>query len=332
MATATQSNEIEPQPQKIEHVINGASKDAEVSEPSKLNVDDADSQNKQKEHDEAAAKQVEAKKSADDAEDSKPNDNGSPQAVDGEQKDKKKGDSKPAKKPAGGYDQTPIPQLQTGYTIKITIHNAQNLPMADINSLSSDPYVISQIYTSNITRHKEDPPLKMRTFTVRRNVNPEWNAEWIVANVPASGFKMKCRIYDEDPADHDDRLGNAHIYVPSLDEHWTGIHEKSFKVKKRMGSKRAYLAQALATGIRMRKHMDGHLVLSIEMLGRTESEHGGRVYTVGPMWWTRHYSPLLGRFLGRKTPGASKEAEEDEAEGKPKSERYKYVFTSRTTV
>jgi hypothetical protein len=165
----------------------------------------------------------------------------------------------------------------------------------------------------------------MRTFTVRRNINPEWNAEWIVANIPASGFKMKCRIYDEDPADHDDRLGNAHVHVGALNENWPGIREQTFKVKKRMGSKRAYLFQALATGVRMRKHMDGHLVLSIEMLGRTETEHGGRLYTVGPMWWTRHYSPMLGRFLGKKTPGASKEAEEDELENKPKAERYKYV-------
>ncbi|KAF2665938.1 hypothetical protein BT63DRAFT_427727 [Microthyrium microscopicum] len=230
-------------------------------------------------------------------------------------------------KPAGGYDATPIPRMPPGYTLKFTIHRAENLPMADINSLSSDPYVISQIYTHNPTRHKEDPAMRMRTFTIRRNTDPEWNAEWIVANVPASGFKLKCRIYDEDPADHDDRLGNAEIEVHHLDEAWKGITNQDLKIKKRTGSKRAYLVQALATGVRKRKHMDGHLFVSIENLGRTESEHGSRLYTVGPMWFTRHYSPLLGRITGRKTPGqntATEEAEEADDSSKTKAQKYNF--------
>jgi hypothetical protein len=295
-----------------------------VEEPQNLDTDgnaaDKYQEDLQEEHDAAVKKMTDEKDAAaadiKEAKDAA-NNNGTPSAP----ADK---DTKVSKKPKGGFDATPIPGAPSGYTIKITIHRAQNLPMADLNSLSSDPFVVTQMYTTNITRHKEDPPLRMRTFTVRRDVNPEWDAEWVVANVPATGFKLKCRIYDEDPADHDDRLGNAHILVPSLDENWQGIQEQSFKVKKRMGSKRAYLVQALATGVRIRKHMDGHLVLSIKMLGKTESEDGGRVYTVGPMWWTRHYSPLLGRFLGRKTPGKQGE-DGDEEPGKPKTERYKYI-------
>jgi C2 domain len=229
--------------------------------------------------------------------------------------------SKDEKQPPGGFSAAKIPPAPPGYTIKITIHRAENLPMADINSLSSDPYVDSQLYTSLPTRHKDDPPLTMRTFTIRRCVNPEWRAEWIVANVPANGFRLKCRLYDEDPGDHDDRLGNAHVEVPSLSETWEGFTERSFKIKKRMGSKRAYLAQALAAGTKLRKSMSGHLILSIQMLGKTESSHGGRVYTVGPMFWTKHYSPVLGRIVGKKTPG--KESNKDEEEDKVKTERYK---------
>jgi hypothetical protein len=231
--------------------------------------------------------------------------------------------------PPGGYDATPIPNMPPGYTLQITIHRAKNLPMADINTLSSDPYVITQMYTYNLTRHKEDPTLKMRTFTVRKEVDPEWNARWVVANVPTSGFRLKCRIYDEDPADHDDRLGNAHINIPHLDDNWKGFKEKDFKIKKRMGSKRAYAVQAVAAAIGKRHSMDGHLIVSIENMGRTESDHGGRVYTVGPSFWIKHYSPLLGRAMGQKTPGnKSKEeniegelAEEDQE--KPKTQRYK---------
>jgi C2 domain len=326
MATITQSPDavVIDKPDKP-----AATNGAKVEEPKNLDTDgnaaDKSQEELQVEHDAVAKEETDEKDAA--AKETKDamnvaNSNGTPSSPADKQ-------TQGSKKPKGGFDATPIPGAPSGYTIKITIHRAQNLPMADLNSLSSDPYVITQMYTPNITRHKEDPPLRMRTFTVRRDVNPEWNAEWIVGNVPASGFKLKCRIYDEDPADHDDRLGNAHILVPSLDESWQGIQEQSFKVKKRMGSKRAYLVQALATGVRIRKHMDGHLVLSIKMLGKTESEHGGRVYTVGPMWWTRHYSPLLGRFVGRKTPGKQGE-DGDEEPGKPKAERYKYVALSPT--
>lgn len=223
-----------------------------------------------------------------------------------------KDDESKEKQPAGGFDQTPLPSAPPGYTIKITFHRATNLPMADVNSLSSDPYIIAQLDTDLPTRHKEDPPLRKRTPTIRRSTDPEWNTDWIIANVPASGFKLKARIYDEDPATHDDRLGNAHLHVPSLDEHWAGMDNQAFKVQKRSGSKRAYFVRIFATCIGTAKHMNGLLYISIKMLGRTEDEHGGRVYTVGPNWFVRHYSPLLGRVTGTKdadserTPDAAK--------------------------
>lgn len=225
------------------------------------------------------------------------------------------------KQPEGGFDGTPIPHAPPGYDIKITFHRAMNLPMADINSFSSDPYVVAQMYTGLPTRHKEDPPLTYRTPTIRRNTDPEWNQEWIVANVPASGFRLKCRLYDEDPADHDDRLGNVVIVVPSLSESWEGINNQSYKIKKRMGSKRAYLMRAIAVCIKTAHDMHGLLYVSIEMLGRTDTDEGGRAYTIGPMWWTKHFSPLLGRIAGRKTPGEDSEGKQSDK----KADRYKYV-------
>jgi hypothetical protein len=169
----------------------------------------------------------------------------------------------------------------------------------------------------------------MRTFTHRRTTDPVWNADWVVANIPASGFRLKCRLYDEDPGDHDDKLGDVEIEVNSLSEKWEGFTEREFRIKKRHGSKRAYMVQAIATGIRKRHRMTGTLVLSIKMLGRTRSSHGGRAYTMGPIWWTRHYSPLLGRLVHRKTP--TDEAEDSETMPKQngkrnsgsKTERYK---------
>ena len=233
-----------------------------------------------------------------------------------------KGDRHESKDPPGGYDDTPVPKAPPGYTLKITFHRATNLPMADIGTFSSDPYIVATLSTGLAMRHKEDPPLRLRTPTVRRDTEPEWNTEWIVANVPASGFRLKCRIYDEDPADHDDRLGNVTIDVQGLDDGWPGIQEAGYKIKKRMASKRAYIMRGLAVALHKTKHMDGNLFVSVENLGKTKDEDGGRCYTVGPMWYTKHYSPMLGRLAGRKTPN---EDESPRCTGKKrKAERYNF--------
>lgn len=204
--------------------------------------------------------------------------------------------------PPGGYDSTPIPHQPGGYTVKITIHRATNLPMADINSLSSDPYVLAECKTDGPMRHKEDPPLQFRTPTIRRNTDPEWNSEWIVANAPAGGFKLKLRVYDEDPANKDDRLGNVHIHVPAL-QGWGGMQQQRHHIEKKSGSKRAYVVRAVATCFRVAKHMHGDIFISMEVLEKTpEDGQNGRMYTLGPQWWTRHYSPLLGRIANTHDP------------------------------
>ena len=205
--------------------------------------------------------------------------------------------------PAGGFDDTTIPRAPPGFNVKITFHRASKLPMADINSMSSDPYVLATLNTSLSTRHKQDPPMIFRTPTIRRTCDPEWNSEWIVANVPANGFALKARIYDEDPADHDDRLGNVHVHVDSLSENFGGIREQSYKIRKRMGSKRAYLIRGCAAMFNRGLHMSGELVVSVEVLGKTDTDNGGRVYTVGPCNWSQHFSPMIGRLAGTREPG-----------------------------
>lgn len=243
-------------------------------------------------------------------------------------KDDKKEDKKPEEQPAGGYDSTPIPKLPPGWTIKITFHRATNLPMADINSFSSDPYVLAQINSSLPQRHKEDPEFRLRTPTIRRNTNPEWNTEWIIANVPSSGFKLKARVYDEDPADHDDRLGNVHVHVGQLSEGWAGIQNEPYSIMKRSGSKRAYLLRAFAVCFGKIKHMSGDLYISIELLGRTKDDNGGRMYTIGPCWYTRHYSPMLGRIANRKDPDAkdnnARSGSDTPSQKQKKAERYNF--------
>jgi C2 domain len=221
------------------------------------------------------------------------------------------------KDPPGGYDATPLPHAPPGYTLKITFHRADNLPFADLKTLSSDPYMLAVLKTGLPQRHKSDPDLRIRIPTIHRNTNPVWNTEWVVANVPASGFFLKCRLFDEDPADHDDRLGNVHVRVDSIGDHWEGFREQKFKIKKRVGSKRAYLFRSCAALLSRDIEMSGDVVISVENLGRTQDEEGGRAYTIGPLAWSRHYSPLIGRLTGTKNRGGNKN-------GKPDVERYKY--------
>ncbi|EXJ96324.1 hypothetical protein A1O1_01450 [Capronia coronata CBS 617.96] len=204
------------------------------------------------------------------------------------------------KGPPGGFDPTPLPSVPPGYTLRITFHKAENLPFADLKTLSSDPYILAILQTDVPKRHKQDPDVQWRTPTIHRNTNPEWNTEWIVANVPKSGFFLKCRLYDEDPSDHDDRLGNAHIVVHHIDDNWKGMSHERFNLKKRMGSKRAYTLRGAAALVSRRVKMGGHLIVSVENLGRTKAESGGHVYTVGPLAWSRHFSPLIGRLVGIK--------------------------------
>jgi hypothetical protein len=224
---------------------------------------------------------------------------------------------KSSKGPPGGYDATPVPDAPPGYTIKITFHRASNLPYADFGNFSADPYLIAVLKTSLAKRHKEDPYLKIRTPTVHRNTNPEWNAEWIVANVPASGFYLKCRLYDEDPADHDDRLGNVHINVGRISDEYKGFKEQEYELKKRVGSKRAYTFRGCAALFSKSVKFSGSMVVSVENLGRTQDSNGGRSYTVGPLAWSQHYSPLIGRLTGIKEHDESKD-------GKPGVERYNF--------
>ena len=208
------------------------------------------------------------------------------------------------KTPAGGFDDSPIPRVPAGFTVKFTFHRAHSLPFADLNTLSSDPYVMAELQTDLPTRHKQDPPMRWRTPTIRRCVDPVWDSEWIVANVPASGFALKARLYDEDPGDHDDRLGNAHVHVDRLSEDFTPIKEQAYTIKKRMGSKRAYFFRGCAAMFNHKVHMSGDLVMSVEVLGRTDTDNGGRLYTIGPCNWTQHLSPMIGRLAGTKEPGA----------------------------
>lgn len=212
--------------------------------------------------------------------------------------------------PEGGFDNTAIPSPPpgvVGYTVKFTFHRATNLVMGDAHAFSSDPYILAQLNTGLRQRHKEDPNLRFRSPTVRKNVDPEWNEEWVVANVPSSGFTLKVRVYDEDPADQDDLLGKCHVHVDSLSDSWQGIKDERHELSLRRSSKRAVLVRSLAVCFGAVKHVTGDIYVSMENLGRTGGDgQNCRAYTVGPCRWFKHFSPLLGRIANVKEPEQEK--------------------------
>jgi len=110
----------------------------------------------------------------------------------------------------------------------------------------------------------------------------------------------------------------VHINVNHVDESWAGIQGEAFKIQKRSGSKRAYLGKGCVVMFSRRSKMSGELILSVEVLGRTQDK-GGRVYTIGPNHWSKHYSPLIGKLTGTKEP------EEDRNGG---VEKFKYNLST----
>ncbi|KAL2176503.1 uncharacterized protein P884DRAFT_202846 [Thermothelomyces heterothallicus CBS 202.75] len=203
-------------------------------------------------------------------------------------------------KPPGGFDATPLPDAPQGYTLKFTFHRVYDLPAADLHS-SSDPFVHATLTAPVPRRHKEDPPLTRRTRTVRRTTEPVWNEDWIVANVPASGFTLRCRLYDEDWPDRDDRLGSVTVRIPHVDENWEGLgpEEHVFEVRKRSGSKRAFLIRGASVATCGNGSVTPRLHISIRVLGKSDPPHA-QMYTVGPTTWVKHFSPMIGRLAGVK--------------------------------
>lgn len=218
----------------------------------------------------------------------------------------KKNSIKLKAKPPGGFDRTPLPNAPPGYTVKFTFYRAENLPAADFHTGSSDPFIIATVTPRAprlLKRHKEDPDLVHRTRPVRRCLEPQWNEEWIVANVPAAGFELKCRIYDEDYPANNDRLGNVTVNIASVSE--SAIAEagkeggfpsdgKWYEVDKRVNV--AYFIKA-CTSLITRKPFTAKLQLGIEVLGKSNPPHG-QMYTIGPTSSVKHFSPMIGRMVG----------------------------------
>ncbi|KAF8166620.1 hypothetical protein K438DRAFT_1857047 [Mycena galopus ATCC 62051] len=186
------------------------------------------------------------------------------------------------------------------YTVQITFDRAKNLPVADIGTLSSDPYVLASIVVPDAE------PLKFRTPTIRRNRNPTWNCTWFVAGVPAQGFKLEMILYDEDPGPKisPDRLGKAvaRFEADQMKEGFESL-ETEYVLQKRKGDLHPYILTyltALLPGQKLMKH--NRVVVSVRVLRKDEDQNENRLYTLGPNRYSRHFSPMVGHLVNKSTP------------------------------
>lgn len=211
------------------------------------------------------------------------------------------------------------------YDLEITFHSAHSLPVADVPSLSADPYILASLHIPAYASHEDPgpPPLLFRTRTIHHTRDPDWGNEvWRVGGVPGAGFALRIAVRDEDARKKDDRLGQAQISFRgqepgknlerSAEEDWGRVREgltierKEAAIKKRRGGIRAFISTYLTAIIsRSASKHGGNVVLSVRVLGLSENQKDRRPYTLGPHYYSIHFSPLLGKMIGTKSANAS---------------------------
>ena len=95
-------------------------------------------------------------------------------------------------------DETPIGNVH------LEIHQGKDLIKADLIG-KSDPYVV-------VSYGNE----KLRTDTVKNNLNPEWNYETDIPIDPNGPDKITIEVFDDDKVGRDKPLGSADVDIPSL--------------------------------------------------------------------------------------------------------------------
>ena len=137
--------------------------------------------------------------------------------------------------------------------VLITFNRASHIPVRDLISHASDPYLIALLTPRSSPSTQHPPfPLRFRTTTKRHTRDPNWNESWHLGGMPPEGFDLEIKIFDEGKfGEINDRLGVAEISVDKLSppqppgEKPREIYEHELKIKKRKARKRAYAATYL---------------------------------------------------------------------------------------
>ncbi|CAE7059242.1 unnamed protein product [Rhizoctonia solani] len=211
------------------------------------------------------------------------------------------------------------------YDLEITFHSAHALPVSDVPSLSADPYILASLRVPSYAGREDPgpPPLTFRTRTIHRNRNPDWGSEvWRVGGIPGAGCVLRIAVRDEDGGKKDDRLGEARVSFlgrepvkdgeRSAEQDWGRIREglnverREAAIKKRRGGARAFVSTYITAAIsRAVSRHGGNVVISVKVLGLSQNQKDRRPYTLGPHYYSIHFSPLLGKIIGTRSTNAS---------------------------
>ncbi|CAE6448127.1 unnamed protein product [Rhizoctonia solani] len=211
------------------------------------------------------------------------------------------------------------------YDLEISFHSAHSLPISDMPLMSADPYILASLRIPSYATRDEPgpPPLTFRTRTIHRTRDPDWGNEvWRVGGIPGAGFVLRVAMRDEDGVKTDDRLGEARISFfgrepvrkgeRSAEQDWGQVREglnverREASIKRRRGGARAFVVTYVIAAIsRAVSRHGGSVVVSVKVLGLSRNQKDRRPYTLGPHYYSLHFSPLLGKMIGTKSTNAS---------------------------
>ncbi|ORY84789.1 hypothetical protein BCR37DRAFT_251546 [Protomyces lactucae-debilis] len=183
------------------------------------------------------------------------------------------------------------------YECQIQFVSGENLPIGDIWGANSDPYIIA------ILGHKTANELQYRTSTCRATRNPSWQDQdtWHVGGI-AEDSELKLRVFDEDPRKmNNDRLGVASFAMKGLAEMCDkGPQEIVLKVRKRKASAKVYILTYLWSFGLFQDLKAKSALVKIKLTVKQDEEARPKPALVGPIRYSIHFSPLLGRLAGTK--------------------------------
>lgn len=107
---------------------------------------------------------------------------------------------------------------------------------------------------------------------------------WVVANVPASGIRLKVKVMDEDTRNKDDGLGVAYVESGPLEIGMKKEYKQGLSLRK-AGDKGVLVTRMLTAGCSMGrwKHLGGEVEVALEVLPNDEgAEKANRAFTLGP--------------------------------------------------
>lgn len=171
-----------------------------------------------------------------------------------------------------------------GFTVDITFHRAENIPVGDLKDLSSDAFILATVSTPGTSQQ-----LFFRTPTKLRTLQPVWNAKWQIAGVPKEGFMLQMKVIDQDNTTRNDVLGRAMAdftvdalkgrkFRPGYE-----VKEMECKLMKRKGSVQAHVTTYIGSMISHRISRHGFVYVSVKVTGTDGGEDGAlEPYTVGP--------------------------------------------------